>query len=57
MSEEEKDKIEKELEEEFKSKKLINKLQKILKKKEKNKIGQMILIMGLRGARQNDIYN
>lgn len=57
ISEEEKEKIEKELEEEFKSKKLINKLQKILKKKEKNKIGQMILIMGLRGARQNDIYN
>ena len=57
ISEEEKEKIEKELEEEFKSKKLINKLQKILKKKEKNKIGQMILIMGLRGARQNNIYN
>lgn len=57
ISEEEKEKIEKELEEEFKSKKLINKLQKILKKKEKNKIGQMILIMGLRGARKNNIYN
>lgn len=57
ISDEEKEKIENELEEEFKSKNLIYKLQKILNKKEKNKEGQMILIMGLRGSRKNGIYN
>ena len=50
LSERENKKIEKEIEEEFKSKKTIYRLKQLIKKQEKNKIGQIILIMGLRGS-------
>lgn len=56
ISEEDKNEIEEEIEEEFKIKTIINKFQEIIHKKEKNKIAQTILITGLRGCRENGIY-
>lgn len=56
ISEEDKNEIEEEIEEEFKIKTIINKFQEFIHKKEKNKTAQIILITGLRGCRKNGIY-
>ncbi|MBO5479243.1 MAG: hypothetical protein J6A04_06110 [Clostridia bacterium] len=56
ISEEEKENLENEIEEEFKSQKIFYKLKKLINKKEKNIKAQMILIMGSKGCRKNNIY-
>ena len=52
----ERDDIEREIEEEFKNKKIVTKIQNLIKRKEKNKNAEIILIMGLKGTRKNNIY-
>ena len=51
LNQEEKNNIEKETEEEFKNNKILYKIQNLMKKKEKNKTGEIILIAGLKGSR------
>lgn len=57
LTKEEKDEIEKEVQIEFYKNKFINKIYNIFNKKEKNKPAQIILIMGLKGCRKNNIHN
>lgn len=57
LNNEEIEEIEKEIEEEFGQKDLIQKFYNLINKKEKNKIAQIFLIMGLQGCRKNSIYN
>lgn len=56
ISKEDEQEIEKEIEEQFKIKTIAYKFQKLIGKKEKKKIAQTILIIGLKGCRQNSIY-
>lgn len=57
LSKEQNDEIEKEIEEEFYKNKTINKIYNLFHKKEKNKLAQIIFIMGLRGSRKNNLHN
>ncbi len=57
LTKEQSDEIEKEMQEEFQKNKIFNKLSDLIHKKEKNKIAQIIFIMGLRGCRKNSIYD
>lgn len=56
LSEKEEKEIEEEIEEELKVKKIIYQFQKLIGKKEKDKIAQTILINGLKGCRKNSVY-
>lgn len=57
LTKEEKEEIEKEVQIEFYKNKFINKIYNLFNKKEKNKFAQIILIMGLKGCRKNNIHN
>ncbi len=57
LTKEQNEEIEKEIEEEFYKNKIINRIYNFFHNKEKNKLAQIIFIMGLKGCRKNNIHN